>query len=66
MFTVCQEIALKGAPVSYKSHIGIGNNSQAVRSLFKNRWWWLLHDKEDITKVNFNGPSSVKMRLQSS
>lgn len=24
-----------------------------VRSLFKNRHWWLLHDKEEMDKVNF-------------
>ena len=24
-----------------------------VRSLFKQRYWWLLHDKEEMDKVNF-------------
>lgn len=24
-----------------------------VRSLFKSRYWWLLHDKEEVEKVNF-------------
>ena len=33
--------------------MGKGNNSILVRSLFKQRYWWLLHDKEEIDKVNF-------------
>lgn len=24
-----------------------------VRTLFKSRFWWLLHDKEEFDKVNF-------------
>ena len=30
--------------VVYKYFIGKGNNSIMVRSLFKNRFWWLQHD----------------------
>lgn len=37
----------------YKCFIGKGNNSMLVRTLFKSRFWWLLHDKEDFEKVNF-------------
>jgi len=37
----------------YKYFVGTGNNSMLVRSLFKNRPWWYLHDKEEIEKVNF-------------
>ena len=37
----------------YKCYIGKGNNSMMVRTLFKSRYWWLLHDKEEIDKVNF-------------
>lgn len=37
----------------YKCYIGKGNNSYLVRGLFKSRYWWLLHDKEEIEKVNF-------------
>lgn len=33
--------------------MGVGNNGVLVRSLFKNRYWWLLHDKEEVEKVNF-------------
>ena len=33
-------------------HVGKGNNSVMVRSLFKSRYWWLLHDKEEMDKVN--------------
>ena len=24
-----------------------------IRTLFKSRFWWLLHDKEEFDKVNF-------------
>jgi hypothetical protein len=37
----------------YKYHIGKGNNSIMVRSLFKNRYWWIQHDKNEMDKVNF-------------
>ena len=37
----------------YKVFVGKGNNSVMVRSLFKSRYWWLLHDKEELDKVNF-------------
>jgi hypothetical protein len=33
--------------------VGKGNNSILIRTLFKTRFWWLLHDKEEIEKVNF-------------
>ena len=31
----------------------MGNNSTLIRSVFKQRYWWLLHDKEEIDRVNF-------------
>jgi len=37
----------------YKGYVQRGNNGQLVKSLFKCRYWWLLHDKEEIEKVNF-------------
>jgi hypothetical protein len=37
----------------YKCFVGKGNNSILIRTLFKTRYWWLLHDKEEIEKVNF-------------
>jgi hypothetical protein len=37
----------------YKCFVGKGNNSMLVRTLFKSRFWWLLHDKDDDDKVNF-------------
>lgn len=37
----------------YKCFVGKGNNSVMVRSLFKSRYWWLLHDKEEVDRVNF-------------
>ena len=37
----------------YKYSIGRGNNSIMVRSLFKNRFWWIQSDKAEMEKVNF-------------
>ena len=37
----------------FKYHIGKGNNSIMVRSLFKNRYWWIQFDKNEMEKVNF-------------
>lgn len=37
----------------YKYSIGKGNNSIMVRSLFKNRLWWIQSDKPEMEKVNF-------------
>jgi tubulin polyglutamylase TTLL1 len=37
----------------YKYFIGKGNNSIMVRGLFKNRFWWMQHDKEEMDKTNF-------------
>jgi hypothetical protein len=37
----------------YKCFVGKGNNSMLIRTLFKSRFWWLLHDKEEFDKVNF-------------
>ncbi len=43
------------APVNviYKYFIGKGNNSMMVRSLFKNRFWWVQHDREEMERCNF-------------
>jgi hypothetical protein len=37
----------------YKYFIGKGNNSIMVRSLFKNRYWWVQHDRESLENCNF-------------
>ena len=37
----------------YKGHVMRGNNGQLVKQLFKTRYWWLLHDKDEMDKVNF-------------
>ena len=38
----------------YKYSIGRGNNALMVRSLFKNRFWWLIAEKgADMERVNF-------------
>lgn len=33
--------------------VGKGNNAMLVRTLFKSRYWWLLHHEAEIDKVNF-------------
>jgi tubulin---tyrosine ligase len=40
-------------PFHYKGHVMRGNNGQLVKQLFKTRYWWLLHDKDEMDKVNF-------------
>lgn len=37
----------------YKYSIGKGNNSMMVKSLFKNRFWWMQIEKAEMEKVNF-------------
>ena len=38
----------------YKYSIGKGNNALMVRSLFKNRFWWMIADKgAEMDRVNF-------------
>ena len=38
----------------YKYMVGKGNNAIMVRSLFKNRFWWMIADKgSDMERVNF-------------
>jgi len=36
-----------------------------VRTLFKSRYWWLLHDKEEIDKVNFMWTQLKKSSIMS-
>ena len=40
--------------VMYKYFIGKGNNSIMVRSLFKNRYWWVQGESIDDNKINFS------------
>ena len=46
-------MVLPPAGIIYKYFIGKGNNSIMVRSLFKNRFWWIQHDREDMSACNF-------------
>jgi hypothetical protein len=46
-------LQLPPANIMYKYFIGKGNNSIMVRSLFKNRFWWMQHDREEMEKCNF-------------
>jgi hypothetical protein len=47
-----KEYAAKEKTIYYKVHVGAGNNSVLIRALFKQRVWWLLHDKEELDRVN--------------
>ena len=33
-------------------YVGKGNNAMLIRTLFKSRYWWLLHNEAE-TQVNF-------------
>lgn len=48
-----QNFVLPPPNISYKYVVGKGNNSIMVRSLFKNRFWWMKHDKEELETTNF-------------
>ena len=37
-----------------------------VRSLFKNRFWWLFHEKEEPEKVNFFWTQLRKLSIMNS
>eukprot|EP00825_Cyclidium_porcatum_P049003 TRINITY_DN8375_c0_g1_i1.p1 TRINITY_DN8375_c0_g1~~TRINITY_DN8375_c0_g1_i1.p1 ORF type:complete len:381 (-),score=49.11 TRINITY_DN8375_c0_g1_i1:10-1152(-) len=39
--------------VSYKVSIGKGNNSQLIRRMFKQRWWWTIVEFNQINECNF-------------
>ena len=47
------KFAIQPVNTIYKYFIGKGNNSIMVRSLFKNRYWWVQHDKESLENCNF-------------
>lgn len=51
--TKANNLILPPSNIIYKYFIGKGNNSIMVRSLFKNRFWWVQHDKEEMEKCNF-------------
>ena len=37
----------------YRYFFGKGNNSHMVKNLFKNRFWWTNHEKNEMAGVNF-------------
>jgi hypothetical protein len=39
--------------VLFKYVVGKGNNSIMVKNLFKNRFWWMPYEKEEMEKCNF-------------
>lgn len=46
-------LVLPPSNIIYKYVIGKGNNSIMVRSLFKNRFWWVQHDKESLEQCQY-------------
>jgi|TARA_B110000305_G_C19240737_1_gene539791 hypothetical protein len=48
-----QQFTLPPPNVSYRYFIGKGNGAIMVRSLFKNRFWWLVHTKEELETSQF-------------
>ena len=39
--------------LQYKCFVGKGNNSQLIRQLFRNRFWWSVQEKQKLEKVHF-------------
>ncbi len=39
--------------MSAKFYVGRGNNDAAVRSVLKQRSWWIQHTEEDFNEINF-------------
>lgn len=50
----------------YRCYVGKGNNQMLIRSLFKNRFWWLFHEKEEPEKVNFFWTQLRKLPIMNS
>lgn len=50
----------------YKCYIGKGNNQMMVRAIFKNRFWWLFHEKDEPEKVNFFWTQLRKVSIMNS
>ena len=50
----------------YRCYVGKGNNQMMVRALFKNRFWWLFHEKEEPEKVNFFWTQLRKLSIMNS
>jgi len=50
----------------YKCYVGKGNNQMLMRSIFKTRFWWLFHEKDEPEKVNFFWTQLRKMNIMSS
>ena len=46
----------------YKYHIGKGNNNMLVKSVFKQRQWWVQSDKENFEECNFIWTQWIKDR----
>ena len=58
--------AVKQQAFHYRCYVGKGNNQMMVRALFKNRFWWLFHEKEEPEKVNFFWTQLRKLSIMNS
>ena len=61
-----KKIDKDGINVYYKCYIGKGNNQMMVRAIFKNRFWWLFHEKDEPEKVNFFWTQLRKVSIMNS
>jgi tubulin---tyrosine ligase len=43
----------KGYSKCFKFYVGKGNNSQLVKAILNQRFWWQAHTKEDLNEINF-------------
>ena len=64
--TLAAHDASKHPAFHYKCYVGRGNNQMMVRALFKNRFWWLFHEKEEPEKVNFFWTQLRKLSIMNS
>jgi hypothetical protein len=58
--------ANKQTASQYRCFVGKGNNQMLVRSVFKNRFWWLFHEKEEPEKINFFWTQLRKLTIMNS
>jgi hypothetical protein len=51
------------AKLPYKYFVGQGNNSYLVKSLIKQRWWWVSIEKKEMETANFVWTQLVSKRF---
>lgn len=52
-FTKARAKSKKGYAKSFKFFVGKGNNSQVLKAIMNQRYWWQCHTKGDLNELNF-------------